>query len=84
MDQLPPDIVSFEELLKRPLAQHKSPRELLKFLKRFEYPYIDTGLIPIAGYEKALRLRDAKQRERKRLERKRNRAKSRDGGRSVK
>jgi len=84
MEQLPLDVVSFEELLKRPEAQHKSPKELKAFLKRFEYPYIDTGLIPIAGYEKALRLRDVKQRERKRLERKRNRANSRKDGRSVK
>jgi hypothetical protein len=83
MGQLAPDIVSFEELLKRPEARHKSKRELVTFLKRFEYPYIDTGHIPIAGYEKALRLRDEKQRDRKRLERQHNRTGSRDSGRSV-
>jgi hypothetical protein len=84
MKQLPPDIVRFTELLKRPEAQHKSLREFLKFLKRFQYPYIATGRIPLAGYEKALSLRVAKARDRKRLERKRNRAKSRKKGGPVK
>jgi hypothetical protein len=84
MGQLPPDVVSFEELRKRPEARHKSKRELVAFLKRYQYPYIDTGRIPIAGYEKALRLRDEKQRDRKRLERQCNRANSRKGGSSVK
>jgi hypothetical protein len=84
MGQLPPDIVSFEELLKRPEAQHKSKRELVAFLKRYQYPYIHTGHIPIAGYEKALRLRDEKQRDRKREERQRNRTGSRKDRRFVK
>jgi hypothetical protein len=77
LEQLPPDIVRFTELLKRPETEHKSLRELLKFLERFEYPYIATGRIPLAGYQKTLSLRDDKRRTRKRLERKRNRAKSR-------
>jgi hypothetical protein len=76
--QLPP---SFKELLKRPEARHKSLRELRAFLTRFEYPYIDSGRIPIAGYEKILALRDAKKRDQKRdqkrKERRRNRAKFR-------
>jgi hypothetical protein len=84
MEQLPPDVVSFEELLKRPEAQHKRLRELRAFLEGLQYPYLNTGRIPIAGYEKALRLREAQKRTRKREERRRNRAKPREGGSAVK